>query len=679
MEAELCPAYQLRRHMVSVCLLLLLLCSPTRSFAHDEWFRGLDLEPALAESSLVLVGRVADVSETKIITGGKGERSLLQFKFVPVLVLKGVFSRESLSLTSDDLGVQRFTDAAPLAPGQLRLLMLGRSIQGYAILHESPSLEQAIPPLRDGNDALLETVKVLLAVEASPERPRKVALLLEGLRGQKGPAAIPLLAALDRRSLLAAQTSGVMEAVAPHFSDSSPAVREQSAKTLHDLLEADYLDQPKLRESAVNVLAASLDRADANVATRVALFEALAATGPRALDNNSAKAQFKLDSPATFAEQGAQLRAMGKLKIPNQQSAVMALLKRVPLDAPPTIQYGAEWALARMDPTQGIGEIMVRVKSKYDSGLPVVTDINVLGDLPPADAAPALLDISKLSLDHSERLAFASASAKIANIRLVTPLANMFAPNQQDVRWKAVEALTKIDTDDAAKALQPHLREEANLLRKLEMAEFLGRHGIRDGYPYAIEHMSELYLREQAISALAAIREPRAVGELRKIFETSNDISWNAAAVRGLGRLGVVELAPQFWELARDAKSPLAPSALIALSDLHETRALEIVRAGFASRNTEVLTASARSAGNLVALPGVKADDVRDQLASLLADSGAPQEARAAALNSLVALNDPRLDGALNQAVRDAGLEGSDLLAKIDKLLRERKVRLAFP
>ena len=70
----------------------------------------------------------------------------------------------------------------------------------------------------------------------------------------------------------------------------------------------------------------------------------------------------------------------------------------------------------------------------------------------------------------------------------------------------------KIDTDNAAKALQPHLVQETNLQRKIEIAEFLGRHGIRDGYPYAIEHMSEPYLREEAILALAAIREPRAVG-----------------------------------------------------------------------------------------------------------------------------------------------------------------------
>jgi len=218
-----------------------------------------------------------------------------------------------------------------------------------------------------------------------------------------------------------------------------------------------------------------------------------------------------------------------------------------------------------------------------------------------------------------------------------------------------------------------------DLSRKLELAEFLGRHGIRDGYPYAIEHMSEPFLREQAISALAAIREPRAVQELRKIFETSNDVGWNSAAIRGLGRMGAVELMPQFLEIARNAKNQLAPSAIIALGDLHEAKALNIVRAGFASRDMEIVTASARASGSLLSLATVKADDVRDQLASLLVDPGSPDKARDAALESLLALNDSRLDGALAQAVRDGRLEGGNLLGKIENLLRERKVRLTLP
>jgi len=636
------------------------------------------LESGLADSGLVLVGRVTAVSETKLGVGGKGERSLLQYKFEPVSVLKGVFSRESLLLTSDDLGTQQFTDAAPIEAGQLRLLVLGRSFAGYAMRREAPTLDQAIPPLRDPNDELLATVKVLLAVNHSSDRAGKVALLLDGLRKQKGAPAIPLLVALERRSLLAAQTSGAVGSIAPHLSDPSPAVREQAAKTLYFLLKADYLDQPKFREAAVKELAASIARPDSSFAPRVTAFEALGAAGPQALENEAVKARLELDPPATFAEQGARLHAIGDLKVPGQSGAVLTLLKQIPLDAPPEIQFGAVWAAARLDPSEGVKEVTLRIRNKYDAGLPVVTEINLLGDLAPAEASPALVDAAKLTLNHDERRAFVSACKKVADARLVATLATMLIPTQQDIWWYAVDALIKIDTDDAARALQPHLLQETNLQRKLDIAEYLGRHGIRDGYPYAIEHMSEPYLREQAISALAAIRDPRAVGELRKILEMSNDIAWNSAAVRALGALGASDFAPQFLEMARNAGNPLGPSALIALGDLHEAKALEISRGGFASRNPERLAASARAAGNLVALPGISAGDVRDELATLLADRGAWQPARLAALNSLLASNDPRLDGALALAVRDAGLESSDLLNKIEELLCKRRVRLSL-
>lgn len=678
MLARLC-AMNRRKIPVATRLLLLFLLGAPRSLAHDEWYRGLDLESALANSGLVLVARVTDVSETKLGVGGKGERSLLQYKFQPVSVLKGVFSRESLLLTSDDLGTQQFTDAAPIEPGQLRLLVLARSFAGYAMRREAASLDQAIPPLRDPNDELLAAVKVLLEVNHSSDRAKKVALLFDGLRKQKGAPAIPLLVAVERRSLLAAQTPGAVGSIAPHLSDPSAAVREQAAKTLYSLLKADYVDQPKLREAAVNALAASIARPDLSFAPRVAAFEALGAAGPQALENKAVKAQLELDPPATFAEQGARLHAIGDLKVPGQSGAVLILLKQVPLDAPPAIQDGVEWAAARLDPSEGVKEVTLRIRNKYDAGLPVVTELNLLGDLPLAEATPALVDAAKLTLNHDERQALVSACKKVANAQVVATLATMLVPTQQDIWWHAVDGLIKIDTDDAAKALQPHLPQETNLQRKLEIAEFLGRHGIRDGYPYAIEHMSEPYLREQAISALAAIREPRAVGELRKILEMSNDVAWNSAAVRALGALGASDLAPQFLEMARNTGNPLGPSALIALGDLYEAEALEISRAGFASRNQERLAASARAAGNLVALPGVRADDVRDQLAALLADSGAWQPARLAALNSLMGLNDPRLDGALALAVRDAGLEGSDLLRKIEEQLCKRKVRLTLP
>jgi hypothetical protein len=664
---------------IAACLLFLFLVAPPRSLAHDEWYRGLDLESALADSGLVLVGRVTDVSETKLGVGGKGERSLLQYKFEPVLVLKGVFSRETLLLTSDDLGTQQYMEAAPIEAGQLRLLILARSFAGYAMPREAVSFDQAIPRLGTPNDELLATVNILLAVNHNLDRAKKVALLLDGLRKQKGAAAIPLLLAVERRSLLAAQTPGALESIAPHLNDASPAVREQAAKTLYALLQADYLDQAKFRDVAANRLAASIARPDLSFAPRVAAFEALGVAGPQALQDATVKAQLGLDPVATFAEQGARLHAIGDLQMTSQSRAVLTLLHQVPLDAPGEIQYGAEWAAARLDAAAGVKEVTLRIMKKYDTGLPVVTEIDLLGNLPSAEATTALVDVAKLSLNHDERRAFVSACQKVASAPLVAPLAAMLVPAQQDIWWSAEDALIKIDSDDAAKALQPHLVQETNLQRKIEIAGFLGRHGIRDGYPYAIEHMSEPYLREEAISALAAIREPRALGELRKILETSNDVAWNSAAVRALGALGASDLAPRFLEMAQDTANPLGPSALVALGDLREAKAIEIARAGFASRNPERLAASAVAAGKLLALPGISADDVRDRLAAVLGDRGASQPARLAALNSLLELNDRRLDGALALAVRDAALESSELLNRIEEQSRKRRVKLMSP
>jgi HEAT repeat protein len=670
-------------------VLLLLAVPPAARAAREEWFGGLDLEQPLRNATLVMAARVDDVDEIKISSGGKGETTLLQFKFTPVQVLKGVFSRDSLTLNSADLGIWNFPEGQGVARGQLRLLILGRTSEGYAVTQPSSSLDQTIPPLVDPDDSLLATVKTLLDVNAGTDRAKSVSLILDALRGRNGAAVIPLLTALERRSMLAAQTLGAIDAIAPHLIDASPTVRAQAARSIRALLDADYLDQAALHEKAVAALADALERRDANYPARVAAFEALGGAGRQAVQNERARAQLEEAVPATFAEQAARIHAVGELRIASQQRGILELLRQMPLDGAPAVQQAAECTLFRFNPASGSFELLARIHSKFDAGLSIGNEITVLGDAPAAEAAPALLELSKLELEENERIAFAEACFRVADScaagdsdchraagELVPPLSAMLDRGDSEAWHDAAEALIKIDTDEAAKSLQPHLREERDLQEKMKMAEFLGRHGIRDGYPYAIEHMAEPELLEQAIAALAAMRDPRAVPELRKILETSNDLEWNTAAVRALGRLDAKEFATQFLRLARDPKNPLAPSSLIALGDMRDPRALDLVRAALASRNEEMLAAGARAAGNLAALPNAKADDIRDQLASLLTEPGAPQQARAAALDSLLALDDSHLDSALAQAARDAGLEGSDLLYKIETSLRDRKIRL---
>jgi hypothetical protein len=663
---------------VLAVLLLLTAFSTLPAWARDEWFRGLDLEGAVARSDLVIVARVDEVSERKIIYGGKSEQVSQQFKFAPVRTLKGVFARDVLWLTTSDLG--NFDDRVQLERGQMRMLFLGRSNVGYANQNEHADLDQSLPPLRGENDPLRAAIDVLMSVTQQHDRTKKAALLLDGLRTAKGPSAVPLLIALQRHAVLAAQMAPAGEAVTSHLNDASAAVREAAARTLKTLLDADYLEQRNLRESALRTLTAALGHKDGALGARLAALEALGSAGPAALENEAASRQLQLNRPRdTFAERAALLAAIGQIKMVGQRDAVSAFLQQLPLDAPADLPRLAATALIRLDAGQALKVLLARLQRQYAAGLGLTTEIGLLGDLPAAAAVPALLDLNQLGLNHSEKVGFATASEKLADPRLVRVLTGMLDPRRADLRWHVVEALRKINTAEAAEALQPHLKEEGDLMRKLQIAEFLGRHGIRDGYPYAIEHMSEPHLLEQAVAALAAIREPKAVEALRTILKTSNDTTWNSAAIRSLGALGVKDMALQLLDIVKDLRHPLAPAALIALGDLGEERSLPKVREGLASRNDRLAVASARAAGKLLARSDAKTDNERDQLAALVADADAAQQVRAAALDALLALKDARLDRALAVAVRDAGLEGSGLLAHIEKLLRERKVKLAVP
>lgn len=92
----------------------------------------LDLEPAVAQAELILAVRLVDVTETKIVQGGRNVQITEQYRFELVRVLKGIFARESLLLTGQDLGIYRFAESSDrLTRGQLMLVLLGRQGQNY--------------------------------------------------------------------------------------------------------------------------------------------------------------------------------------------------------------------------------------------------------------------------------------------------------------------------------------------------------------------------------------------------------------------------------------------------------------------------------------------------------------------------------------------------------------------
>ena len=650
----------------------------------QEWFYNLSLESAVTGSDLIIAAQVVDVTEIKLMHGGKGESAVFQYKFKPARVLKGVFAREELSLGSSDLGIYREEDMKRIVPGAFMLIFLGRSDQGYHNNNriESGGLAHSMPPIHDADDPLLDAVRVLMSVNAARDRVERVSRLIDGLNKADGPGAVALLEALQRRALVAAQNEDVTGAVTKHLGNPSAAVRIAAARTLRAIIEADYLEHASLRESAVNKSVEALKLADPNIFSRAAAIGVIGVAGTAATKNREAMRLIATNEPnqthPSSAKEAAKWRAIGELRA-DAVGASPELLAAVYLDEDDDLVHGIEYAICRLHPDEAAVSLRARINGKISAGLDARAEIESFAELPAGKSVPALIELSTLALNDGEKAALAVTCLKLTeqdpDARLVKPLAGLLAPREPS-REPAIDALLKIDTDEAAKALQPHLREEQNLFRKLQVAEMLGRHGIRDGYVFAIEHVSEPWLLEQAVAALAAIKEPQAVARLKEILETSNDLAWNTAAVRALGAMGAQDMAAKFLALADDLRNPLAPAALIALSDLGESKALDKAREGLASRNNRIVTASARTAGKLLALPGVNDDDLRNKLATLLADADADTASRTAALAALIELKDGRLDAALAKVVREAGLENSDLLRRAEKRLRERKVKL---
>ena len=62
----------------------------------------LDLEDAIVRAELIVAVRLLDVTEARIVHGGKTEVVTQQFRFEPARTIQGIFARDSLLLTGQD-------------------------------------------------------------------------------------------------------------------------------------------------------------------------------------------------------------------------------------------------------------------------------------------------------------------------------------------------------------------------------------------------------------------------------------------------------------------------------------------------------------------------------------------------------------------------------------------------
>ena len=646
-----------------------------------------DLEPSLRSAALVVAVRVESVSPVRVVYGGKGTQTIHQYTFTPIRVLKGVYSRPELLMTSSDL--QPYTygfEPGDIRTGQRRLLLLGRSDVGYYGIHPGSTADESFPLVSGPTDPLLSASEALLAQQELHDRLEIVSRLARDLRGTEGRGAVALLAALDRRSDIAAQHKPAFQAVTHQLKADEAFVREAAANVLGNFLHADYLANRTVREPAVTALVASLEKPTTLLGARVAALEAMASATDAVSTNEDAVRLVRLDAPQdTMAELSARLDVNGRLYEDQPGAAaetVSDLLAKLPLDAPQYLQQSATQALARIAAANGANQLLDRLRRKKSLGLEGTPEVEAFGLILPKAADPWPMQRALLGtrLSPAEQVAFVQACEDRPSPELVSALSTMLDPRQQVLRRMAANLLMKIDTKDAARTVQPHLAEETDLDYKLTLAAFIGRHGFDDGYPYALEHMSDRRYLEAAVVAIAAIRKSGSAEQLIDIYRNSHDTDWKQAAVRALGLLGHKPFKDELIVLTGDLGHPLAPPALQARADAGDTEVLGLLPTALTSRNEAVVIAAARAAAKLLSQQVNEQTqasiDIRRALAAFASDPEAALAIRQYALEGLIAAEDPQLDKILVAMTRDSRIEQTELLDRVRELMRERKVAL---
>ena len=653
------------------------------AFAENRPVEDLDLEPWLRAAALVIAVRVDERESLPVVSGGKVYAPRYQYAFAPIRVLKGVYSRPRLLLGSADLSSYsaRF-DPQDIRRGERRLLMLRRSPVGYGAFRHDLTADLAFPWLEGTEDPLLDAVHALLALQELGDRYEIVTRLSRHLGEAEGRGAIALLASLDRRAYVAAQVDAAFMAVGDQLRSTDASVREAAAHVLGNLLQADYLENQSNREAAVAALVASLRRAETSLGARVAAIEALAAAADAVAANEDAMRVVSLDTPyETLAESSVRLDVLGRV---HQNRGVApgigGMLAELPLDAPDHLQRSVARSWARITSARGADSLFERMRRKHAIGLGREPELEAFRQILPkvSDPWPMQRALLELGLTTAEKEAFVLASRWAPAPELAPALGDMLDPRHVRLRGLATELLMEIDTSTAAQALRPHISTERNLARKLRYAAFLGRHGFDDGYPFALEHLSDPGYLEAALEAIASIAKPGTAEQLLDLYASSNDSGWKRAAVRGLGLLGHVPFAEDLVALTRDRQHPLAATALLARADLGDVDVIELIPTALTSRSEAFVIAGARAAVRLLpkehGLDSRIDETIRAALATLASDPEATEAVRRYALKALVIGEDDRLDEVLIAMLRDVRLEQTDLLTRVRELLRTRKV-----
>ncbi len=645
-----------------------------------EWCQHWSMESRVGQAQLVLVARVSNISAVNIVHGAKVNTTLREYRFQPVSILKGVFTRDELSMTDSDLGLPAPDPAAspPFRHGEHILLILTRTRGSFGCVglpRGINSPRQLIPRLVDNDDPIVSMTQTMIQISQTSSRLRRVQLSVDRLGQTTGPSAVPLLMSLGTRGYWV-QTTQAAKILAGLTADDSPAVRAAAASTISYVLASGAPIKNEARTIFAGALKNLLASDGVETQLRVTALQALGRLDEfgRNTEWVSKLLVHHLQNAQTHDERGAAVTALGSLDDAGNVAVVLKELALLPLDERKereTVFIDAAVRLAR----GGAGPVLLkRLQQKLSAGHAAHQEIIRLGQLKHHAAIPVLIQ-SAHDGKHRDETQLAGAFQVLRDERAVPVLAEWLASTNVNTRWAALRALDAVDGKAAVAAIRLRLKSEADLRLKLHMAEVLGRHGIDDGYAIALEHLADPGMTPYAASALAAIDDDRTPGHLWKTVRTSHDTQWNGAALQGLATLRDPEVGDRLVEILSDRRNPLLHAAILATHELNDPALIPAVAPNLLSRNYEVADRSIAAISHLATTAQGHAKHRENvghagtALLEVLNDPDIHMKLRIAAFDALRSLRDNRLPRTLRTLADHSQLENTELMRRIDQAL----------
>ncbi|MEX2168196.1 MAG: hypothetical protein WD851_02710 [Pirellulales bacterium] len=705
-----------------VLLVLAVLLACRGASAQDD-FEGWNLESSIDQAHLVMVARVESISKLRVVEGAKTDVTLREYRFQPIRILKGIFNRDQLSMTTSDLGCppEDASTTPPLREGEFRLLILaqqsGQPFGSMGCVSPSPgamTFEQRVPLLTGPDDPLVGVVETLIKVADSRSRRERAKLLVDRLSDVNGVAAVPILTSLKLRSDLAAADDRAYPSLARLARDPSTAVRGAALDVLSDMLASRNIHrEQKQLDDVADKLREILDSDESHTQIRVAALEALGHL--LVVKGNIDWAQElltqQMTAAATYAERAEAVTALSRIAQPvsAEGAALLDAVALLPLDESPDRETIYARAALRLLPTddvrQELGDqpisektLLTRLKRSVAARQSLEAEIDALGKMRSKASLPLLLTAAgQPSVSATDRYRIAWALGRLSNDRAVPVLIGWMRGNDYQLKEAALAALESLDSQVAAQEARPLLRTEAFLPYKLRLARLLARHGFADGYALATEHLADDDHTAAATLVLVALDDARTSDDLSAIVADHPDRRWYAATLTGLAAIGNADALKQVREVLADDRNPLVADAakaaglsadselLLPLAKLVQSRNKQIAMSSLVAlrrfltgvrlspRGLAAVDVDATDLNengllpSVVDLPAETRAAIAEAVASLAVDAYVDTDVRQEALAVVRLLGGDGLNELLSDLADQAELEGTPLLAEVQK------------